>query len=96
MSFYSESVVKRTKRAHRCDWCNEAIPAGESCVKHAGMGEDFFSGWIHFECAAALRSADWVRQDGYDQGAQARGRTDDDRSAKPEFTPENYKKGAKS
>lgn len=70
--FYNEREVKKTRKNHRCQWCNEPIPAGSSTVYTSGVFEgDFFSGHMHKECAHAMHKADC--EDGYIPGEHARG-----------------------
>lgn len=57
MSFHSETLVKRTRRTRKCDWCWQHIQKGDPSVATSGIFEgDFYQGRYHPECnAAALR-----------------------------------------
>lgn len=55
MSFHNETHVKKTRRARRCDWCDERIEKGDPSVSTSGIFEgDFYQGRYHPECAAAI------------------------------------------
>jgi hypothetical protein len=55
MSFHRETHVKKTRRAHRCDWCTERVEKGEPSVVAVGIFEgDFYRDRYHPECAAAI------------------------------------------
>ena len=54
MSFHNETNVAKTRRARRCDWCQERIEKGAPSVATSGIFEgDFYSERFHPECAAA-------------------------------------------
>ena len=55
MSFHSETHVKKTRKARRCDWCSEGIEKGDPSVSTSGIFDgDFYSARYHPECAAAI------------------------------------------
>ena len=55
MSFHNETLVKKTRRAKRCNWCSERIEKGESSVVTSGVYDgDFYRGRYHPECSAAI------------------------------------------
>lgn len=89
MTFRTDTLVKRTLKPHRCDWCGERIDAGQQMVRVSGRHEDFWTAKLHPECWRAEhifweRAADM--DDGWCPWDNARGRTDDDREAGREFT----------
>jgi len=50
--FVNQRIVKKTRKAKRCQWCSELIPAGSYCTVIAGSFEgDFFADKYHTECA---------------------------------------------
>jgi len=55
MGFDRPTIVKRTRRRRRCDWCLEHINAGDPSVVECGTFEgDFWSGRYHPECSDAI------------------------------------------
>lgn len=89
MTFRTDTLVKRTLKPHRCDWCGERIDAGQQMVRVSGRHEDFWTAKLHPECwrAEHIYSISGMDIDGgWLPGDQARGRTDDDSEAGPEFT----------
>lgn len=81
--------IKKTRKSHRCDWCWQVIPPGSRAHYHAGTFDgDFFHARMHPECWYALSACNWVNDDGYMPGDYARGRTDDDDKAPPQFSPD--------
>lgn len=48
--------VKRTRKARRCDWCNEMIETGEPNVNWFTFGESV-STYVHPECFGAQEIA---------------------------------------
>lgn len=88
MSFSSHRWIKKTAKTHYCWWCGKRIEAGSAAAYFAGMYEgDFNSGHSHPECKAALDSLPHD-PDGYEFYSFARGRTDDDSKAPPQFSPD--------
>ena len=71
-----------------CGWCSLRIEAGSAANYAAGVFEgDFFTSYMHPECAAAEASRSWEeRADGFMPGENARGRTDDDFEGPPQFS----------
>ena len=52
--FYSETIVKKTRKAHRCDGCCKMIEVGSEALRYSGkFGGDFGSFIHHPECRAA-------------------------------------------
>ena len=55
MDFYADRKIKASRRAYRCQWCNELIPKGAAYTYGAGTFEDdFFFTRLHNECAEAI------------------------------------------
>ena len=55
MSFHNETIVKKTRRAKRCNWCSERIGKGDPSVVTSGVYEgNFYQGRYHPECSAAI------------------------------------------
>jgi hypothetical protein len=86
MSFYSEKWIKKTRKPHRCIWCDEMIPAGSTtCYSSGTWHGDFYANHLHPECAAA-RDANLAENGEWESGGDyARGRQDDKRELPPEF-----------
>lgn len=80
MSFSETRAIARTRKPHRCCWCNEAIPQGSSAVYTVVSGNgDFSAGHWHDECHSAYNRMgneefDDV-QDGWLSGDFKRGKT---------------------
>ena len=56
MHIFKNKKVK-TKKRHRCEWCNEWIEAGEAANYREYIVEgDFYHGHMHLECDAAMMS----------------------------------------
>jgi len=56
MSFCRQTPVARTRKPHRCSWCDESIPAGSAAVSGSGQWEgDFWHGYEHPECYRAAQ-----------------------------------------
>jgi len=54
--FHGDNKTVTTRKAHRCHWCGQVIPAKSQCNSSSGMGyDDDAPGrfWMHFECAEA-------------------------------------------
>ncbi|MCC7374284.1 MAG: hypothetical protein IT581_06495 [Verrucomicrobiales bacterium] len=89
MTFRTDTLVNRTRKPHRCDWCGEWIPEHHQMVRASGRHEDFWTAKLHPECWRA-EQVFWLTKadldDGWAPGDAARGRTDDDREAGREFT----------
>jgi hypothetical protein len=68
-----DSPIKKTRSAHRCLWCGDAIEIGQSAHCAAWVFDgDFQHGHFHPECWAALgRSED--AEDGWTGYEQPRG-----------------------
>lgn len=89
MSFYSSSWVKKTRKRHVCGWCGKFIEAGSAAERSSGITDDFWSMICHPECAAAQDALPYDELcDGWFPGDYARGRTDDDTTQPPEFSPD--------
>lgn len=53
MTFASETVVKRTRKDHRCEFCCTTIPAGSEMLRLAGHWDgDFYTAKAHPDCRA--------------------------------------------
>lgn len=51
MSDFGDTTWPMARKAHRCEWCAEAIPAGEKHAKFAGVWEGDWNFWrMHSEC----------------------------------------------
>lgn len=82
------ATVTKTRKPYWCAWCGEPIECGTPCVVASGVSDgDPFRDRLHHECAAANRVVQSKNHidDVYWDGGYARGRTDDDRQAPPEF-----------
>jgi len=90
MSFYRERWIAQTRKPHRCGWCERWIDSGSAAEYSAGIFEgDFWANHLHPECAAARDSLSREQlSEGWCPGDYARGRTDDDQEAEPEFSPQ--------
>lgn len=54
MSFYSESVVKKTRKPHRCSGCGTTIEVGSPALRYTGKYDRDFASHIHHpECREA-------------------------------------------
>jgi len=54
--FHGDNKTVTTRKAHRCHWCGQVIPAKSQCNSSSGMGYDDDAPrrfWMHFECAEA-------------------------------------------
>jgi len=93
MSFNRELVVKKTRKVHRCSWCESRIEAGESAIYFANhtCDYDFSAGYMHHECNHALKAAwdDNACGGTIELGGYARGSTQE--HGEPEFNPDGTK-----
>lgn len=65
MSFYRESIIKKTRKVHQCGFCGRLIPAGMPAVETAGTNDgDFFNGHLCLPCRRDMNDVDLT--DGYD------------------------------
>ena len=74
---FRDNVVK-TRVAHLCTWCGEAIDVGENVPYRAYVWEDgIASEWFHPECRAAMRRVPPEEmEEGYIPGDYVRGGTE--------------------
>lgn len=64
----------RVRKAHRCDWCGERIPAGSVCYGYRGaMDGTVHTYRMHDECGAAMRRDRHVADEGFPPYGMARG-----------------------
>lgn len=70
----SEKEVK-TRKVHRCEWCNEGIEIGEQAHARTYLFDgDFCSGHLHPECWDAMDRSDTTDlEDGWTPGDFKRG-----------------------
>lgn len=67
MSFYRETLVKKTKKKHPCGFCGRMIPEGKPAMQTAGTSEgDFFSGYLCLPCRRDMNEVEL--EDGYSPG----------------------------
>lgn len=67
MTFHAETIIRKTRKPHRCEHCQSTIPAGSACWKEAGVWEgDFYAGYSHLDCIALWRDLFPVYGDPYD------------------------------
>ena len=67
MTFHAETIIRKTRKPHRCEHCQSTIPAGSACWKEAGVWEgDFYAGYSHLDCLALWRDLFSVFGDPYD------------------------------
>jgi len=85
---FGSTWIKRTRKPHSCGWCAKRIESGSSAEYSSGVFEgDFWQHHVHPECAAARDSLRYeVLSEGWCPGDYARGRTDDDTKATPQFS----------
>ena len=58
MTFRTETIVKRGRKAHRCDYCGSMIPAGSPSVRVVGRWQgDFYEVRGHLDCSALWSEA---------------------------------------
>lgn len=54
--FHRETLVRKTRKDHRCDWCHERIEKSTQCIVTEGVFEgDFYRGRYHPECGRASK-----------------------------------------
>jgi len=59
LTFQTITPVKKVAWAHRCDWCDEEIPAGSQATAYGGGEGNFhWRVWRHPECDAASLKVD--------------------------------------
>jgi hypothetical protein len=57
LEFNNKRKIKRTRKLHRCSWCDELIPVGDPSVYHSGVYDgDFYADHMHVECDVAKES----------------------------------------
>ena len=77
--------VKKTQRPHSCVWCSQRVEKGGRAIYRSYLFDgEFQYDYLHPECYSALNHTEDI-ENGWDAGGFARGRTDDDTSAPPEF-----------
>ena len=68
-----ETMVKKTRKRHRCEWCPEWIEVGQAAMNRAYVWEgEFHHGYLHPECWEALCRSDNM-EDGFPIHDQQRG-----------------------
>ena len=51
MSEFGGGKHIKARKPHRCEWCGQAIAAGESCYNYRGMWQEEWQNWyMHPEC----------------------------------------------
>ena len=51
MSDFGEGKTLKVRKAHRCEWCYQAILAGTECYYFKGMWDSEWQNWyMHLEC----------------------------------------------
>lgn len=59
-----EVTIKAARKAHRCNWCNEAIEVGTSYVRQRLVdGHEAWTYRSHPECDKAFASLDYMEQE---------------------------------
>lgn len=65
MSDFGEMSHHVGRKDHRCEWCGQGIPRGETFAHYKGLWEDEWQNWrMHEECYEDLVAND----DGYGDG----------------------------
>ncbi len=75
----SERTIKKTRKNHRCGWCDEQIDSGSTGIPYRSyIWEDGpVSEWMHPECRGALNRASYDEiEEGWTPGDFHRGTTD--------------------
>jgi hypothetical protein len=90
MYFDCQRWIKKTRKTHVCIWCGTMIEAGSAAWYGCGYREDFWSGHMHPECAAAKDAVGQEYGEWEANGEYARGRKDDRFLQPPEF-PDTYR-----
>lgn len=76
MRMLTDRKIAKTKKAHRCLWCNEMIDAGSPSQYQCWIYEgDFTNGHFHQECFEALKDSDFGYGDEWLCYDQQRGKT---------------------
>lgn len=77
MSFTElSSRIVTTRKAHRCEWCDEIIPAKSKDIPYRSFVCDdrIMDGWMHPECKAAMSDVSYFElEDGWAPGDYQRG-----------------------
>ena len=75
--FCSVSFVKKSRKRHPCERCNEWIDAGSSCVVFSGHWDGYmFRCYQHDEChEASARCKDFLPEEPFEPGECMRGKT---------------------
>jgi hypothetical protein len=67
-------TIKKTRKPHRCDWCNEPIEVGSSCEYRVYIFDGFGTDYMHPECNEAMnKSKDFPLDEGWLPGEFKRG-----------------------
>ena len=49
--FYNDMIVRTTKKAHKCTYCGEPIPAGDTyCYQKGNYDGSWYESKMHAEC----------------------------------------------
>ena len=76
MSDFGELTHHKGRKDHRCIWCGQTIPKGESFAHYKGIWEGNWQNWrMHEECYASCDSLDY--EDGFEPYAHKRGSTEE-------------------
>jgi hypothetical protein len=67
VSFYRETIIKKTRKKHQCGFCGREIPEGKGCIENAGTFEgNFFHGHLCLPCRRDMKGIDL--SEGYSPG----------------------------
>lgn len=69
MEFWNETLVKKSKKSHKCDLCGGEIPVGSRYVRQNGKYDgEFFDRSLHPWCENAIHAyCDSAGDNEYDQ-----------------------------
>jgi len=66
--FYSETLVKKTRKDHRCDGCGKLIPIGSQALRYSGKFDGEFGTFVHHpECREAECALNKLCRTRYDE-----------------------------
>jgi hypothetical protein len=65
MSDFGQYRYPKAAKPHKCEWCGEPIPKGETHIQFAGIWEGAWHNWrMHNECFDAADRSEEL-QDGF-------------------------------
>ena len=59
MTFHAETIIRKTRKPHRCCFCDLQIAKGQLAVRHVYRDDGICTSYAHEDCQLATEWAKW-------------------------------------